>query len=144
MKNLFLLILLFLCGHTALLAQQFTKEEAKVWELTQQLRKAMLDGDRKSLESLTAKELTYGHSSGKMEDKDAFVEALVSRKSHFTRIELSEPVITIVNNTALVRHRLEGDLLEEGKTRATSLGVLLVWTKQKDGWKLLARQAFKL
>ena len=40
------------------------------------LRKAMVDADKSTLENLVATELSYGHSSGTMEDKAAFVDAI--------------------------------------------------------------------
>jgi hypothetical protein len=40
----------------------------------------MLDGDKASLDKIAAPELSYGHSSGTIEDKAAFIEALVRVK----------------------------------------------------------------
>ncbi len=121
-----------------------SKEEKEVERAIETLRKAMVDGDKGALEKIAADDLTYGHSSGVIEDKGAFVEALASGKSNFTRIDLSEQTIKIAGTTAWVRHKLAGELDNAGKTSALNLGVLLVWQKQKGEWKLLARQAYKL
>jgi ketosteroid isomerase-like protein len=122
------------------LAQSQAAEVALVEATVEKLRKAMLAGDKASLEELAAAELSYGHSSGGIEDKAAFVEALVSGKSDFTRIDLSKQTVNIVGNIALVRHELHG----EANDKPVNIGVLLVWQKDKKDWKLLARQAFKL
>lgn len=138
MKKIYLLfipILLF-----AAVANAQSNDEKEVATAVDNLRKGMLDGDKIILEKMTAPELTYGHSSGLMEDRTAFVEALVSGKSDFTKIELTNQSIKIAGNTALVRHELHG----ETSGGPVNLGVLLVWQKQQGEWKLLARQAFKL
>lgn len=137
MKNIGAFIVLIILTN---LTYAQSRDETEVSKAVETLRKGMLDGDRKLLESITASELTYGHSSGVMEDKAAFVEALASGKSDFTKLELTNQTIKIVGNTSLVRHELHGEI----GTGPIHLGVLLVWQKQKNEWKLLARQAFRL
>lgn len=117
-----------------------SKEEKEIAAAVEKLRKGMLDGDKNTLESIAAPELSYGHSTGLIEDKAAFVEALVSGKSDFTKIELTNQTIKVAGNTAIVRHELHGEL----STGPVHIGILLVWQKQKNVWQLLARQAFKL
>ena len=121
-----------------------TKDHAAVSQSVEQLRLLMIDPDKAKLESLASDELSYGHSAGKIEDKKAFVEALTSGASDFKSIDLTDQTITIVDNTALVRHKLAGETLADGKPGQVKLSVLLVWVKQKNNWKLLARQAVKI
>ena len=142
MRNAMFTLMIIIISGTGLLAQ--SKDEKAVATAVETLRKAMIDGNEAVLKGITAKELTYGHSSGLLEDKDAFVAALASGKSDFVTIELKEQTITVVGNVALVRHKLYGDLNSGGKTSEVKLGVLLVWQKHGSDWKLLARQAFKL
>lgn len=108
------------------------------------LRLAMIDGDAKALRALSAPQLSYGHSSGIMEDQAAFIEKLASGKSDFVTMDLSEQTISVSGDTALVRHKLVADIKDGGVPNTITLGVLLVWQKQGGEWKLLARQAFKL
>jgi ketosteroid isomerase-like protein len=121
-----------------------SKDEIAVTVAVENLRKAMIDGDKAALEKLTCTELSYGHSSGKIEDKAAFIDALASGKSDFVSIELSGQTIAIAGNAAIVRHKLNGTTLDAGKTADVHLFVLTVWQKQKKEWKLLARQAAKI
>lgn len=121
-----------------------SKDEKAVADAVEFLRKAMLDGDRASLEKITAAQLTYGHSNGKMEDKTAFVEALASGKSDFVTLDLTEHKITVLGNTALVRHKLHGETNDNGKPGVANIGIFQVWIKEKGTWKLAGRQAFKL
>jgi hypothetical protein len=140
-KTTFALMFVILSG-TTLWAQ--SNDEKAVEVAVESLRKAMVDGNEPLLKGITAKDLTYGHSSGLMEDQNAFVTALASGKSDFVSIELKEQTITVLGDIALVRHKLFGDSNSGGKPSEVKLGVLLVWQKQQGKWRLLARQAYKL
>ena len=120
-------------------------DEKAVAAAVEKLRLALISGDKAQLESITATELSYGHSSGKIEDKAAFVEALVSGKSDFVDLTFSEQTIKVVGNTAIVRHNLSGSTKDAGKDPGTvKIHILLVWVKQGKDWKLLGRQAVKI
>ncbi len=129
-------------GTMTLLAQ--TKDEAAVTAAVESLKKAMIDGDRASLEKIAAPALSYGHSSGKIEDKAAFVEAIASGKSDFVTIDLTDQTITVSGDVAIVRHKLAATTNDGGKPGTVNLAILTVWKKQGKEWKLLARQAVKL
>jgi hypothetical protein len=119
------------------------KDEEAVAKAVEALKQAMIDANKSALEKITAENLTYGHSSGLIEDKAAFVEALVSGKSDFVNINLSEQTIKVTGNTATVRHKLVGDAVNSGTPSKANVSVLLVWVKINGDWKLLARQAVK-
>ena len=141
MKRTFLFLML--CGCSLVMRAQ-TADQKAVAAAVETLRKAMVDADKAALEKIAADALSYGHSSGKMEDKAAFVDAIVTGKSDFKTIELTDQTINISENVALVRHKLSGETNNDGQPGTVSLGVLLVWQKQKGQWKLIGRQAFKL
>lgn len=136
-------LLLFLIISVALASAQ-SSEEREVAAAVESLRKAMIDPDKAALENLSAEELTYGHSSGTIEDKAAFVEAITGAKNDYKMIELSAQSIKIVGNTAIVRHKFNAEVVSNGATTTANLGVLQIWQKQNGKWKLLARQGFKL
>lgn len=121
-----------------------TKEEKEVADAVEQLRAGMVNGDKATLEKLTAEKLSYGHSNGLIQDKKEFVEKIVSGASDFATIDLSEQTISISDKVAIVRHILNAKTNDNGKPGEAHLKVLLIWQKQKGGWKLLARQAVKI
>ena len=128
---------------TALAAQ--SKEEVEIAHVVEDLRKAMISGDKKELDRLVAEDLSYGHSGGKVENKDEFIDAIVSGKSDFLTIDLNEQHIQVVGNTVVVRHKLQATTHDQGKEPATvNLAVLLIWKSYYGKWKLLARQAVKI
>jgi ketosteroid isomerase-like protein len=136
--------LLLITGIFSNTASAQTSDEKSIAAAVESLRKAMVDADKPVLEKLAADELSYGHSSGKIEDKASFVDAIASGKSDFVSIELAEQTIKVVGNTAIVRHLFNAVTNDGGKPGTVKLAVLLIWEKQNKEWKLLARQATKI
>jgi hypothetical protein len=118
-------------------------EEAAVNAAIEALRKAMVDADKAKLEELVADQLSYGHSGGVIETKAQFVEVIVSKKTVYKSIMLSEPSTTVVGNNAIARHIFSAETESGGKAGSARVGILQVWQKQDGRWKLLARQAFR-
>ena len=137
----FLLLLVFTGAIYTTKAQ--SKDSAAVVATVELLRKAMIDGDKAGLEKLTADKLSYGHSGGKVEDKNTFVENIVSGKSDFVTIDLTNQTVAVSGDVALVRHTLSATTNDAGNPGSVKLNILLVWQKQKGAWKLLGRQAVK-
>lgn len=119
-------------------------EEKKLLEAVENLREAMLNGNRTALEDIAADNLSYWHSSGKEENKAAFVESLVTGKSDFVTIDLSDQSLKISGDVATVHHTLSAKTNDGGVPGEVKIGVLLVFQKIDGQWKLFARQAFKL
>ena len=119
-----------------------TGKEGAVSAAVEAWRKAMIAADKSALEKLTAAELSYGHSSGRVETKAEFIQALVSGKSGFSAIELDGQTVNVMDKIAIVRHTFNGTRRKEGDKM--KLSILTVWLQQQDHWKLLARQAAKL
>ena len=124
------------------MASTQTGKEGAVAAAVDALRKAMIAGDRAALDKLTLSELSYGHSSGRLENKAEFIEALASGKSGFSAIDLNDQTVNVLDKVALVRHVFNGTRRKEGDKM--KLAILTVWLQQQDQWKLLARQAAKL
>jgi len=121
-----------------------SKEDAAVNAAVENLKKAMIDGDKAGLEKITSDKLSYGHSSGKIEDKASFVDNIVTGKSDFVTIELTNQTVSVSGDAAIVRHTLSATTNDNGNPGSVKLNILLVWQKQKGQWKLLARQAVKV
>ncbi|GAA0879465.1 nuclear transport factor 2 family protein [Algoriphagus jejuensis] len=135
-----ILTLGLLLSYTFSFAQVEKEVEAKVNDL----RLALIDPTVANLEAISSVDLSYGHSSGKVENQAQFIEALVSGVSDFVSVSFEDQTIQVKKNVALVRHNLVADVLDGGKANSIKIGVLLVWQKEKGSWKLLARQAYKL
>lgn len=139
-KIIFLLSIL--CTVNISIAQ--SKNEKSVAAAVQGLTKAMIDADRPMLEKYASDKLSYGHSSGVVQNKSEFVEQIASGKSDFVTIDLTGQTIEVSGKTAVVRHVLSATTNDGGKPGTVKISILLIWQKQNGGWKLLARQAVKL
>lgn len=136
-------MLLLICCWATMMASAQKKEMNELLFATETLRLAMISGDKVSLMQLTAETLSYGHSSGVVENKQQFVDKLVSGASDFVTINISEQQVEIYKSTAIVRHTLQATTNDNGKAGAVHLHILQVWVKEKNGWLLAARQAVK-
>jgi len=119
-------------------------EDTAVNQAVEAMRKAMVDADRARLETLVADQLSYGHSAGVVETKQQFLDVIASKKTTYKSINLLEPTVSVVGNNAIARHIFTAEFETDGKPATARVGVLQVWLKQNDQWKLLARQAFRL
>lgn len=139
MKSILLVLALVgcICG---IRGQQ---KKTAVAAAVEQLRRAMVDADSVMLDKLTAAKLSYGHSSGHIDDKTLFISKIVSGKSDFVTLEFADQTISVDRDVAIVRHKLNATTNDSGKPGEVHLAVLLVWQKQQGAWKLLARQAVK-
>lgn len=108
------------------------------------LVKALESGNRSDLEKITSDSLSYGHSNGKIENRTEFVEAFGSGKSDFVTMEISNKKTKVSGKNAIITHRLDAKTFDNGKAGEAHINIMLVFRKEKGGWKLLARQAAKI
>ena len=139
--NRIAIVLMLLLFSLSLPAQ--SKKERQVHTAVNALTKAMENSDVAALGKLAANELSYGHSGGRVESKQEFLNAFQTGASDFVKIRISDQSITVVNKTAIVRHTLEADTNDNQQPGHVKLKVLTVWQKMNGGWKLIARQAVK-
>jgi len=141
-KTVFLVLML--AGTATVSVKAQTSAEKQVAAAVETLTKAMIDANKTALENISSDALSYGHSSGKIQDKAAFVDALVSGQSDFVTINLTDQTISVKDQTAIVRHKFSAQTNDGGKPGSVNIGVMQVWVKEKGKWILLGRQAFKL
>ena len=124
-------------------AQAQPGEEVSVTRAVDALIRAMIAADRAQLEAVTAPELSYGHSSGQIENRQQFVDGVLSGDLVAKSIELTDRRVTIVGNDAIVRHNFTADPVNrEGQTVHVRVGQMQVWQKRGGDWVLLAHQAY--
>jgi ketosteroid isomerase-like protein len=119
-----------------------TPDEAAVQKAMDAFARASMAGDKAALEALTAPEVTYGHSDGRIQDRATFIEPLVTRKSIFKAMDFTKQTMTIAGDTAVVRNHMAADV--DPGNRHVELEMIFVWQKRNGEWKLLLRQASKI
>jgi len=138
-KKIFVLSAILL-GTAHFAIAQKTEVEAAVTKLTN----LMVTPDSLALDKLILPDLSYGHSSGKIQTKQEFLHSLLSGESDFVDINLTDQKVILQNKTALVRHTLNAKTNDKNVPGNVKLYILLIWSKEKTGWKLLGRQAVKV
>ena len=136
---------LFLLAFTAFFNSTYSqrKVEKIILQKVEQLKSAMINADSALLDKLTSTELSYGHSGGTVEGKEAFIKKLTSGKSDFVSMDFSENSILVSGDVAIVRYKMNAITNDNSLSGEVHLSILLVWKKHRHQWKLLARQAVK-
>jgi hypothetical protein len=119
-------------------------DEAAVAQSVETLRKALLEPDKAKLAQVTSDQVSYGHSDGRVQTKEQFINGVMTRKQVVKSLAIPDLKLSVVGNAAIVRHIYMAESELDGKATTTKIGALQVWQKQDGTWKLLARQGFRL
>jgi len=137
------LIVGFLCLFSGYAMAATSSDETAVAEAVDKLTQAMWHKDIASLNALTAENLTYGHSSGNIQDKKAFIADIETGKSAFKELKMLNQKITMSGDVALVRNHFSAQAINSGKLTPTEIENFQIWQKQNGKWLLIGRQAFR-
>ncbi|MEH6681091.1 MAG: nuclear transport factor 2 family protein [Sediminicola sp.] len=118
--------------------------QAEVVAAVDSLNAAIIHPEEGRLKNMTAEDLTYGHSSGLVQDREEFISDLIGGNFDFLEIALTEQTVHIYGKTAIVRHTFSSRATNKGEPAAIKIGNLLVFQVLDGKLKLIARQAFKL
>jgi ketosteroid isomerase-like protein len=124
--------------------QAETGDEATVKQSVEALREALLKADKPQLERLTADQVSYGHSDGRVQNKAEFIDGVMTRRATVKSITFPDLKIAVAGDAAIARHIYESESEADGKPNNVRIGTLQIWQKQGGNWKLLARQGYKL
>ncbi|WP_268801092.1 nuclear transport factor 2 family protein [Pseudomonas huanghezhanensis] len=131
----------FLCLFSGYVAAATAEEDVAI--AVDKLTQAMWHHDIPALEALTADNLTYGHSSGKIQTKKEFIADIDTGVSGFDDLKMLNQKITMSGDTALVRNHFSAQANNSGKKVPTEIENFQIWQKQNGHWLLIGRQAFK-
>ena len=131
---------LFLFVGTVLFAQS-----EKVEQQVNRLNAAIFrDKDSVTLDRILNETVTYGHSSGKIENRSEMIAGAVHNKASYRDLRMENFTVFFENKkTAIVRHILRTIAIENDKESPLNLNVMQVWVKKKGEWKLAGRQSVR-
>lgn len=105
---------------------------------------AIKAGDRDRLNAIYSDDLRYAHSSGKIDTKASYVEALVSKAAVYESYDYKERTFTVISpGVVLMTGRLVAKLTQGGKPTDLDLNFLGVWRDENGHWRFLAWQSCK-
>lgn len=125
-------------------AQHDLIKKEEVTKAVESLNEALVNPEKKKLKRITSKNLTYGHSSGILENQSEFINALLNGPFDFLSIATSQDQIIIYDDTAIARHIMTAKGANNGEPVDVNIGIMLVFQKRDGQLFLLARQAYKL
>ena len=135
-----LIVLLMMITST----QAQTKNEARVARMVKDLNSAIVARGSFALAQISMDELSFGHSGGVIQDKAAFIKAVLNGPTFFKSIDPEGQTIQVSGKHAIVRHIVVASATREGNPVPLRFGNVMVWYKKQGKWKLLARQGYKL
>lgn len=138
----YLSLLLILAVTTALCQ---SKKEQEVIARSRLLNNTVFGTkDSLALEDLFAKNATYGHSGGNVQTREEAIRSISHNTSKYSDTSTKKYDVIMKDDVAIVRYTFRETETKEGKPSPLNLGIMLVWVKEKDKWKLFGRQAVKL
>jgi hypothetical protein len=120
-----------------------TAAEAAVLQAMHALSEACLDARRDDLAGLTMASLTYSHTDGRIQTREAFIDALVNGQSVFRGIELRNVSVQLAGELALVRHHALYDTFNRSEPGTSDVQVSQVGQFDAGAWRLRLREARK-
>ena len=106
---------------------------------------AVMAGDRARLTAIFSDELRYAHSSGAVDDKASYTEALATGKTKYTSWNYEERNFTFpAPGVALMTGRAHINVAGASGTSDMVLGFLGVWREEGGHWRFVAWQSCKL
>lgn len=113
-------------------------------ETVVKLDRALLQKDTVILLDILDQKVSFGHSNGWTETKQDIIKDLSSGYLLYEKLETSNIEITTGRKWASVRMKVSAKGIVNKKAFDLQLFVLQVWIKEKNKWKLIARQSTKL
>ena len=112
---------------------------------TEELRiKSLLGNDIPSLDRILADDLTYAHSTGKVEHKREFLSLLAAGILRYKNFECSDVQVRVYGNAAVVTGKADIHVEFGGKADHVLLRYTAVYVRKDGSWQMVAWQSTKI
>jgi len=102
---------------------------------------AMVAGDTAALKNVLGEDLTYTHSTGEVQDRQQFLNALSAGTLRYESMSPSEVRVRLYGATGVVTGRLDMKVVLEGSERALAVRYTAVYVRRDLRWQLVAWQS---
>lgn len=106
--------------------------------------KAFIAADRAALGSILGEDLTYTHSSGRLDNKSAIIDAITSGKTQYHSMVPGEVVVRLYGDVAILTGRAAVNVTTDGQLLDLKLRFTSVYTKRDGRWQFIAWQSTRL
>ena len=123
----------------------FNKDEQAIWNNLIELHNAVF-GNKDSIVigKLVGSKLEYGHSTGSLEDRLTMIHNAGVNATKYEQVTNKLISIQTMGKVGILRLDLQGTSTDKGVITPLHLGIIQVWKREGDNWKLIERQAVKL
>jgi ketosteroid isomerase-like protein len=125
-------------------ATEPTATEADVLRADDRRFEAMRKGDWAALDAALADDLTYVHSTARLESKAEHVANLRGGKPHYRGIAPRERKARVHGNIGVVNGVSEMHVERDGKEQRFTVRYLAVYAKAGDTWRMIAWQSTRV
>jgi ketosteroid isomerase-like protein len=119
-------------------------DTAGILQLEARRYAAMTGNDFATLEALLHDELIYTHSSGVVDSKASYIEALKSGNTRYLEVTQGDSHVRFLGDVALVTAGSHIEVVVRGQHKSLDLRSLCAWTATPDGWRFIAWQSCAL
>jgi ketosteroid isomerase-like protein len=125
-------------------ATEPTATEADVLRADDRRFEAMRKGDWAGLDAALADDLTYVHSTARLESKAEHIGNLRAGKPHYRGIAPRERKARVHGNIGIVNGVSEMHVERDGKEQRFTVRYLAVYAKAGDTWRMIAWQSTRV
>src|SRR5262245_35001818 len=118
--------------------------EADVLRADDRRFEAMRRGDWAGLDAALADDLTYVHSTARLESKAEHVENLKAGKPHYRGIAPRERRVRLSGGTGIVTGVSEMHVERDGKEQRFTVRYLAVYAREGEAWRMIAWQSTRV
>jgi ketosteroid isomerase-like protein len=105
---------------------------------------AMRKGDWAGLDAALADDLTYVHSTARLESKAEHIGNLKAGKPHYRGIAPRDRKVRVHGNVGIVNGMSEMHVENAGKEQRFTVRYLAVYTKSGEAWRMIAWQSTRV
>jgi ketosteroid isomerase-like protein len=105
---------------------------------------AMRKGDWAGLDAALAADLTYVHSTARLESKAEHIGNLKAGKPHYRGIAPRDRKVRVHGNVGIVNGVSEMYVENAGKEQRFTVRYLAVYTKSGEAWRMIAWQSTRV
>ena len=121
-----------------------TPLKASLLEAEEARRQAMLDSNTQKLGMLMTDSMTYTHSSGITDSKQAYLQLLSSGTVKYETIAFDDLNIQLIGPVGMITGTMKAGLMRSGARKQIATAYLAVWEHVGGDWLLRAVQATSL
>ena len=106
--------------------------------------KAFIAADRAVLTSLLGEDLTYTHSSGRLDGKAAIIDAITSGKTQYHTMVPEDVQVRLYGDVAVLTGRAAVNVTNDGQLLDLKLRFMSVYVKRDGRWQFVAWQSTRV